>query len=106
MRQIKRDQKTLTYQLYGVAQGEDKFGNVYYGYSKRKEAKYCRKAGTGATEDSVFGLNITFDFEITTYKDYGFDEHTKLYIGSDEYKIKAIAPSSSIYRYAIAKVSK
>lgn len=104
MRQTKRDFWDITFQNLGTETIDDKFGNPIEQYLEPRTEKFTMTVGGGNSEGSPYGWNIDYDREIVTYKNYGINEYTKVFIEGKEFKVVSVGKSKNLYRYALSLV--
>ena len=105
MRNCKRNQRTITYSLYGAATTTDEWGNEVKSYGDKVETTLSISPATGETSEDVFGVSLDYDMVLTTFDmKCPIDEYSKVWIDGEQYKVKKKAKNLNTILYAVKRV--
>lgn len=111
MRDLKRNQIAVTYQLYlGSDEIIDDWGNSTGQYEPRfgeeQQLRISVSANRGDYSEQMFGSVLDYDRTmLISDPDCPIDENSRVIIGGDTYVVKAVARSLNAAQYAIKRVN-
>ena len=105
MRNCRKNQRKITYSLYGASDTTDAWGNKVKTYGEKIETRMNVSPSNGVTSADVFGASLDYDKAMTTHDmTCAIDEYSKVWIDNDQYKVVKVARSLNNIRYAIKRV--
>lgn len=111
MRDLKRNQIAVTYQLYlGSEEIIDEWGNSTGQYKPRfgeeQQLRISVSANRGDYSEQMFGNVLDYDRTmLISDPNCPIDENSRVKIGGDTYVVKAVARSLNAAQYAIKRVN-
>lgn len=113
MRDLKRNQQTVYYQLCVPNSVTDKNGNKINGYPGTPiKSRFSVSPNTGEASMQPFGRDVDYDCEMVTHDmSIAIDEYSRLWINAVpeeqpyNYIVKKVARSLNCIRYALKQVT-